>query len=784
MGPRIVMLSLSADVAERAEAPTEAQRRQIAYASRAERVDIVVKTHRRGDSSPRALSSNLHVHPITGINRLHGIWQMYRAALRSARAIRANLIVTQDPFYTGPIGLLLARRLGLPLCVHYLCDFVDNPFWLAERYTNRWLNGVARAVLRRATVVRIDSEEEKNKLARLGVDPARIHYVPFLQVGLDAFVDAPRDEAWRRELLGADGRELVLFVGRLEPQKDLDTLLQVIARVHQQRPGVRLVIVGDGDGRRELERTIRGTGLQEVVRCVGWVPFERLPSYFAAADLFLLTSRYETAARVLVLARASGLPIVSTRVSGTASLVRPEEGGLTAPVGDVPALAAAVLDTLQSADSARAAARASRGVVLARFDQAQIVSSIQSLNELALAGDQATARPRLCYVLPKYDAATEEHFFHTYRLLEELSRHAELAVIVERSTGRPVLGLSEVHVQRWARVPSLRLLEIVYLCARLRLRGFRCYYVHYSYFGALAAWLVTRVAGGRLFYWHCVSVLFQKQGWSRDAITHRLKAELPLRLTMRLVDVLVTGTPSLARFYDRTFRLSLERIRVVPNEIDPDRFLPDPAAAAALRSRLRIGSADPVVLFVHRLVPRKGSHYLPAIAAGVCRAAPNVRFVIVGDGPGAADVRQRVEDDPILRERVRLVGWVANADVAAYYALAAVFIMPSEEEGFPRVLLESMASGVPFVASDIGGVRDICTPLQQRMLVPVGHVDQFIERVLSVLGDASLRHSLREDGWHQVRLFTTEAVALATLHQLGLLPRNPAHDSAGALVLG
>jgi glycosyltransferase involved in cell wall biosynthesis len=382
-------------------------------------------------------------------------------------------------------------------------------------------------------------------------------------------------------------------------------------------------------------------------------------------------------------------------------------------------------------------------------------------------------KPKLCYVLPKFDEATEEHFFHTYQLLQELARETDLTVIVERSVGRPRFGDATVFAQRWIRIAPLRLLEIVWFCLRARLRGCRCFYVHYSFFGAWAAWLVTRLFGGRVYYWHCVSVVFRKRGWRPEALAHRVKAEWPLRLTMKLVDHVVTGTESVADFYANTFRLRRERLRVVPNEIDPTRFGSNPERAERLRKDLGLDPDDRVVLYVHRVVERKGARYLPDIARGVLQRDPRARFVVAGDGPALPWLRAAVSADPDLQARMRLVGWVPNAAIAAYYGMADAFLMPSEEEGFPRVLLESMAAGIPFVASDVGGVRDICSSAQQWGLAAVGDVATFVSKLLRLLEDETLHRELREEGFVRVQQYGIRAVTRTTLDQLALRSAGP-----------
>jgi len=372
--------------------------------------------------------------------------------------------------------------------------------------------------------------------------------------------------------------------------------------------------------------------------------------------------------------------------------------------------------------------------------------------------------PRLCYILPRYDPDSEEHFYHTYDFLRHLAREVDLCLIVERSKGPvDVPGARVVYLQRWVR--PFRFLETLVAVVAARLRGWRTFFVHYSIAGAIGAGVVTRLTGGRCYYWHCglVHLFFRPWSPSREALRAKFGVELPLRLALRVAQTLVTGTPSMARYYARVFGVPLERIVVLPNEIDLARFQAAPTPAAA-RAALGVAHRE-VVLFLHRLSPRKGAELLPEIVRLVTAARPQVLFLIVGDGPS----RARVEESIVgagLALHVRFTGWVPNRDVPRYYAAADLYIMPSLEEGFPRVLLEAMAMGTPFVAADVGGVREICAPAQQRWLVPPGDAPRFAAAVVEALERPDLRALLAAAGRERVRAFDLPVVTRLFLTQI------------------
>lgn len=151
--------------------------------------------------------------------------------------------------------------------------------------------------------------------------------------------------------------EVVLWVGRFAPEKDLPTLVRAFDRLHERRPETRLVLAGTGPERERLERLVADRGLTEVVAFPGYV--DPAP-YMARASVFALSSTYEGLPTVLVEALACGCPVVSTDCpSGPREILADGEFGRLVPVGDDAALADAIETTLDAdPDEARLRARA------------------------------------------------------------------------------------------------------------------------------------------------------------------------------------------------------------------------------------------------------------------------------------------------------------------------------------------------------------------------------------------------------------------------------------------
>ena len=191
----------------------------------------------------------------------------------------------------------------------------------------------------------VPGRASRDYLVALGVSPTRIAIAPNA-VDLSIFGDAvaAAKAAGRSELrarLGlTEGSCVVLSVGRLDPEKGIDVLLDAAASLHAAGSTATVVIVGGGSLEGEL-RAAAGAN----VRFTGALDRDALVPWYAAADVFVLPSRSEQWGMVLNEAAAAGLPIVATEAAGAAwDLVDDGTSGFRIPVGDAASLAQALAE--------------------------------------------------------------------------------------------------------------------------------------------------------------------------------------------------------------------------------------------------------------------------------------------------------------------------------------------------------------------------------------------------------------------------------------------------------
>ncbi len=171
----------------------------------------------------------------------------------------------------------------------------------------------------------------------------RTIYNPVVTSGFSALAEAPVNDPW----FAVGEPPVVLGVGRLTTQKDFPTLLHAFARVRSQRPA-RLLILGEGEKRSELEALAHELGLASDVRLHGYV--DNPYAYMHRCAVFVLSSAYEGLPNALIEAMACGAPVVSTDCpSGPTEILERGRYGCLVPIGDADAMAQAILRTLQNA---------------------------------------------------------------------------------------------------------------------------------------------------------------------------------------------------------------------------------------------------------------------------------------------------------------------------------------------------------------------------------------------------------------------------------------------------
>lgn len=168
----------------------------------------------------------------------------------------------------------------------------------------------------------------------------------------------------------------------------------------------------------------------------------------------------------------------------------------------------------------------------------------------------------------------------------------------------------------------------------------------------------------------------------------------------------ITTTQYMAQEIATNFQLPADKIDIIPNGIDPSRFEAlDGVDLSDFRATLAAPD-EPIIFFVGRLVPEKGSQVLVETAPLVLQSVPNARFVIAGTGGYRAEAERRAAELGVA-DRVRFLGFISDEDRDKLYKVGNVAVFPSLYEPFGIVALEAMAAATPVVVSDTGGLSEV-----------------------------------------------------------------------------
>ena len=201
-----------------------------------------------------------------------------------------------------------------------------------------------------------------------------------------------------------------------------------------------------------------------------------------------------------------------------------------------------------------------------------------------------------------------------------------------------------------------------------------------------------------------------------------------------------------------------ERLNVIRNGVDTQRFCPQPQADA--RAALGINWA-PLLLSVGHLVHVKGHDIALQALAQLATRHPGVHLVFVGDGPLRADLQAQAQSLGI-GARVTFAGAIPNEALPAWYSAADALVLASRSEGWANVLLEAMACGTPVVATAVGGTREVVAKPAVGRVVPPQDAAALAEGMASLLRSPPDRQAVRAYaegfGWDettaaQLRLF-------------------------------
>ncbi len=259
--------------------------------------------------------------------------------------LKPDVIHSQHLVVMGNLAVNFARDLKKPLVFtfHTLYEeFAQKYVPIAQDFAGAVMDEVVLRYLSHCTHIIAPTPSIRSMiLQKYGVD-APVTVIP-TPVDLDNYVDLCPEQIRRQ--LGLETAEILLYLGRLSEEKDLEFLLEAFAYIAARRPMAHLLLIGKGPIENQLRKQAERLNITPRVRFTGAIPFSDVAHYVAAADLFVFSSRVETQGLVLVEAMAAGTPIVAVECPSSRDIL--SAGGGMIVSGNEAEFALAVVQLLE-----------------------------------------------------------------------------------------------------------------------------------------------------------------------------------------------------------------------------------------------------------------------------------------------------------------------------------------------------------------------------------------------------------------------------------------------------
>jgi glycosyltransferase involved in cell wall biosynthesis len=249
------------------------------------------------------------------------------------RGRNIDLVHIHTPFVAHYAGVKVARALAAPVVESYHTFFEEYLYnyirWLPRNWLKRAARFFSKSQCNAVDALVVPSSPMRNALQTYGV-ATEMHIIP-TGLNLDEFRTPPASD-FRARLSIRDDQPLLLYVGRVALEKNIDFLLTMMPSVLREKPDAILVIAGEGPAESHLQRKVADMGLWASVKFVGYMRRDgALQDAYRAADLFVFASRTETQGLVLLEALALGTPVVALGIMGTLDVLHADGGCVIAP---------------------------------------------------------------------------------------------------------------------------------------------------------------------------------------------------------------------------------------------------------------------------------------------------------------------------------------------------------------------------------------------------------------------------------------------------------------------
>ncbi len=677
----------------------------------------------------------------SGIRHLAYAWKVWREG-RSA-----DLIYAQDSFSAGLpaafANIFLRKFLVLKVVGDYAWEQAQGKYGITDGldiFQNKkyfwpveFLRFVSRRVARAADFVITPSKYLAGIAGLWGVEKLKIKVIYNAVPKLDLQGGTPLKDRPRN----------ILSVGRIVPWKGFEEVIFVMREVREVLPDAQLIIVGEGPERAKLENMVLEHGLESAVHFPGRIPHDQLPELYGTSAAFVLNTAYEGFSHQLIEVMAAGLPVATTLAGGNTELVRDGENAIVFPLNDLGAIKAALVRLLTDFEFAERITK--QGLEDAKeFSEDKMVEKtvdffddiingkralIVSLDKTVLDTDSPTSRRMLAYA-------------------EKLS--ALTVLVLGKGTDFPLkkIGTKFFAVRFGGNNKAVAFLNtLLKICRLVKKVKPDAVSSQDPFFAGLIAFLASKFSGSKLI------VELHGDFWPEDRKLHPdFIKNFIAGLVLKRAGVIRVVSPKVSEGLIKKFpglkSKSIEIFPIVSGEINPWPFPNKPGP----------GNTDKItILFVGRLTKEKGLDWFLPVFARVAKQMP-LYLRIVGEGE-EGEALKKLAKDLEADSKINFIGAKLAPLLDNEYREADFLVLPSRQESWGRVVVESLKSRTPVIITDKVGAKSELKNGESALIVPFGNDEAMANALQKMAGDSKLRKRLAENGFDAVRDLSPERTA-------------------------
>lgn len=342
------------------------------YGEFVNRLDIIVYSNKKDRLSEFTISDNVVGYPTSSSSKLSFFFDALKIAKKIQIKQKCDLVVCQDPFLTGLVGLWIKKKYQVKLLMHFHhSKYWRYPVSFNDYFVHYFTLLISKFTVPRADAIRVMSNGQKEKLLKSGIDGRKIGIIS-TPIDLKRFETYENQKPEHKRQIDSlksmiEDKKMILMVGRKDKVKDFPTLFKAINLVYEKYQNIGLWLVGNYAPGELKSLPLINEMKAGSIFISGNINSVDLPAYYKISYMAVLSSTSESFGKVLVEANACGKPVVATATTGAKEIVKDGYNGYLVPIDDAGALAGKILELLNNPEKARQMGENGRRLVRERF---------------------------------------------------------------------------------------------------------------------------------------------------------------------------------------------------------------------------------------------------------------------------------------------------------------------------------------------------------------------------------------------------------------------------------